>query len=111
LLDVKFHVAQNIVSQLSLGNLAGIQSKIFDGAAHRNSPGILAVEKFVVNPAHQRPATDKRRAKANSLLLREAKDFNCKRQPTPIESLQQCNREHNSEHAIVGAGVWNRIEM
>ena len=38
LLDVEFHVAQNIVSQSSLRNLARIQSKLFDGLAHGNSP-------------------------------------------------------------------------
>ena len=65
----------------------------------------------LIEPARQRAAADKGRAKANSFFLGEANDFNSERKPSSIQSLQQRNREHHAEHAIVSASVGNRIEV
>ncbi len=89
LLDMKFHVTQNIVFQRSLRNLSGIQAKIFNGPAHGNPPRILSAQEFLIETPGQSTAADERGAEANAFFLGKTHNFNSERKPSSIQSLQQ----------------------
>ena len=64
-----------------------------------------------IESADQCAAADEWRAETNSFLFGEANDFNSERKSSPIQSLQQRNRQHHAEHPVVSSGVGDRIEM
>ncbi len=111
LFDVKFHVAQNIVTNGSRWKLSRIQSKILDGLAHGNSPDILTLQEFFIESADQRPAADKRRPKADSLFFRKANDFNSEGKLLSVQSFEQRDCKYYPENSIEGAGVRDRVEV
>src|SRR4029077_13241385 len=87
LLDMELDVGKNIAFQDSLWNFASIQPKVLDRLAHGDSLRIAAVQEFLVEAADKRATTDERCTKANSLLLRKANNFNCKRKPALIQNI------------------------
>ena len=111
LLDVKFHVAQNIVTDGSRWNLSRIQPKILDGLAHGNSPEILTLQKFFIDSADQCPAADEWRPKADSFFFRKANDFNPEGKPLSLQSFEQRDSQYYPENSIEGPGVRDRVEM
>ena len=73
--------------------------------------GILSIQEFLIQPAHQRTAADERSAEAYSFLLGKANHLDAERKPASLQLFQQRDRKHNSENAIVSSGVRNRIEV
>jgi hypothetical protein len=111
LLDVKLEITQNLGRQNGLWNLPGAQSKRLDGGANGDAIGIAAIQKFFIETAYQRTAPDEWHAKTNTFLFGKPENLNRKGQAAPFKRFEQRHGQGHAENPIVGAGVWNRVEM
>ncbi len=93
LLDVEFHVAQNIVSQRSLGISPGFKPKSSMALRTEIPCASWRLRSSSSSLPDQRPAADKWRAKTNSFLLGKANNFNSERKPSSIQSLAAMQRQ------------------
>jgi len=111
LLDVKFQVGKRVVAERCARNILGIQSEVFDGGANGNSIRVLAIQEIFVEPADKRAAADKWCAEADSFLFGKADDFDGEGKAPTIERFEESDGDNNSENAVIGSGVGNRVEM
>src|SRR5713226_5430117 len=113
LLNVEFHIAENIVSLLYCGlrNFCWIQTKVLNRLAYRDSLRILAAEQILIQAAHEGAAPDKRSTEANALLFRETDDFDGKGKLPAVQSAQQRNGKNHSENAVIRSSVGYGIKM
>src|SRR5713226_9961973 len=88
-----------------------IQTIVLNRLAYRDSLRISAAEHILIQATHEGAAPNKRRTKANALLLRETDDFDGKRQLPAIQSAEQRSGKNHSEHAVVRSGVGYGIKM
>src|SRR5439155_19863155 len=111
LLNVKFDVRQNIISQRSFRNLIRIQTKILNRFPNRNALPILTAEKFLVYSSNQRAAPDERNSKPHSLFFRKADGLDPKRQLLAIQRFHQRDRQHDTQYSIECPCIRHRVQM
>src|ERR1700674_353250 len=111
LLNVEFHIAENIVLHCSSRNFCWIQTEVLNRLAYRDSLRILAAKQILIQAPHEGSAPDKRSTKANALLFRETDDFDGKGKLPAVQSAQQRDGKNHSENAVVRSGVGHGIKM
>lgn len=111
MLDVKFEISESVMTQHRARNFCWIQSKVFDGGANGNSIRVLALEKFFIEPADERAAADEGYAETDAFLFGKTEDLDREGKPATSERFEESNRHDNSENAVVGSRIGDRIEV
>src|SRR5579864_1445079 len=112
LLDVGFQIAENLPCGITgLHYPVGVQPELPQGVRQRNTGAIRPCQQLSVETSSQRPAAQVRGPKANPFLLTEANNVHCKGKLCSRKRPDGGDSQHDAEHAVVLAGIWNAIEM
>jgi hypothetical protein len=93
--------------------MVGIETKLSERIAHRNSAGVPGAEHALDKGSGDRAATQQRRGKPNPFFVGKADHFDRERQAPPsfVQIGDTGDRRNQSERAVPFAGIADGIVM
>src|SRR5882762_1308571 len=108
---MKFQIRESVFMNLCVRDFRWTQSEFLNCGTNGDSIAILRIQHSIVEPSHQRAATNERRAEPHAFFFGKSDDFDTEREPPSLQTFQQRNSNGYTEDAIVCTGVGNSIEV